>query len=132
MIEAALVAAFTWATPTTVFFNGYDVTGEIVVGRYASSMVAALGLVLAAASLYRGGAWRWLAVASAVLYLGTWFSSGVLAEAGIFDGYPLKWKTATALDQEFTFLLRDVLLPFMFLAAVAYTVFRAISDRARS
>lgn len=105
------------AMPDQYVVSGVDVVSDLIIRQTVFYIWIAVGLGLSVLGLWRSN-WRSAATCvSALTYLLVWYWKGPMRLVGPFDGYRLLWQMATELDLYFSFFVRDVLAPVLFLVA---------------
>ena len=116
---------------TTTMF-GYDITSSIVAGASLRALWIVVGITLGSAALFWRRHWNWFCAISACLYLIPWYAMGSTSHVQLLDAYRLKWETAWTFDTIDGFVVRDVILPIVFLLVIAIVLVDVITRIGRS
>ena len=122
LVNGVLLAYYLFHSPGAFSLAGVNVTYELINRQALGTLWVLIGLLLAAIPLIWKQYPNVVIPLSPLFYLIVWFSAGPFLTTGLVGGYKLAWKVATTLHLFPSFIVRDVLLPVIFLLALATTL----------
>ncbi len=97
-----------------------EVRTELWTAVFTRAAMAGLGIISAMMALLSIRMWQVAVVLTSSLYLVVWYSFGPTAYVPLTQAYELKWMMATVTGTQGFFILRDILLPAIYIAIIFF------------